>query len=85
MVVIVWPSTKAIAQHISSVDFFINEYLLYKDAIEVTDGMYNVSMYFGVLVHQKDAFGELNQHQKQRCQQQEVLYLHGIKRFGEAK
>ena len=49
MVVIVWPSTKAITQHISSVYFFINEYLLYKDAIEVTDGMYNVSMYLSLI------------------------------------
>ena len=34
-------------QHIANTDFFINEYLLYEDAIEAVEGAACVSMYFG--------------------------------------
>jgi site-specific recombinase XerD len=38
---------KTIVQHIKNVDFFINWYLLYEDAIEAIEGVHRVSMYFG--------------------------------------
>ena len=38
---------KTIVQHISNIDFFINEYLLYEDAIEAIEGAHRVSMYLG--------------------------------------
>ena len=38
---------KTIVQHISNIDFFINEYLLHEDAIEAIEGVHKVSMYFG--------------------------------------
>ncbi len=38
---------KTIVQHIKNVDFFINCYLLYEDAIEAIEGVDMVSMYFG--------------------------------------
>jgi hypothetical protein len=38
---------KTIVQHISNVDFFINDYLLYEDAIEAFEGVHKVSMYLG--------------------------------------
>lgn len=38
---------KTIVQHISNIDFFINDYLLYEDAIEAFEGVHKVSMYLG--------------------------------------
>lgn len=38
---------KTIVQHISNIEFFINEYLLYEDAIEAIEGAHCVSMYLG--------------------------------------
>lgn len=38
---------KTIAQHISNINFFINEYLLHEDAIESIEGVHQVSMYLG--------------------------------------
>ncbi len=40
-------ASKTIVQHIANVDFFINEYLLYEDAMEAIEGVYRVSMYLG--------------------------------------
>ena len=38
---------KTIVQHISNIDFFINEYLLYEDAKEAIEGVHEVRMYLG--------------------------------------
>lgn len=40
-------SEKTIANHLSNIDFYINEYLLYEDAIEAKDGISDVGMYLG--------------------------------------
>ena len=40
-------SEKTIKNHISNIDFYINEYLLYEEAIEVVDGVHKVSMFLG--------------------------------------
>ncbi len=37
---------KTIVQHVGNIDFFINQYLLYEDAIEAIDGPSHVGMYF---------------------------------------
>ncbi len=33
--------------HVSNIDFYINEYLLYEDAIEAKHGVYSVGMFLG--------------------------------------
>jgi site-specific recombinase XerD len=38
---------KTISDHLSNIDFFINEYLLYEDARKATEGVYEVSMFLG--------------------------------------
>ncbi len=38
---------KTMVQHIANVDLFINEYLLYEDAVEAAEGVHCVNMYFG--------------------------------------
>jgi intergrase/recombinase len=38
---------KTINNHVDNVDFYINEYLLYEDAIEPQDGVHEVSMFLG--------------------------------------
>ena len=40
-------SEKTIRNHLSNIDFYINEYLLYEDAVEAKDGVYSVSMFLG--------------------------------------
>ncbi len=40
-------SEKTIKNHISNIDFYINEYLLYEEAIEVVNGVNKVSMFLG--------------------------------------
>jgi intergrase/recombinase len=40
-------SNKTVSNHVSNIDFYINEYLLYEDTIEAKDGIQEVSMFFG--------------------------------------
>jgi hypothetical protein len=40
-------SDKTIGNHLSNIDFYINEYLLYEDAIEAKDGVHSISMFLG--------------------------------------
>jgi len=40
-------SKKTIHQHVSNIDFYINEYLLYEDATEAKDGVHAVGMFLG--------------------------------------
>ncbi len=40
-------SEKTINNHVSNIDFYINEYLLYEDAIEARDGVSAVDMFLG--------------------------------------
>ena len=40
-------SNKTIKKHISNVDFYINEFLLYEDAIEAADGVGSIGMFLG--------------------------------------
>ena len=40
-------SKKTINNHLSNIDFYINEYLLYEDTIEAKDGIQGVSMFLG--------------------------------------
>lgn len=40
-------SENTISKHLSNIDFYINEYLLYEDAIEAKDGIQGVSMFLG--------------------------------------
>ncbi len=40
-------SDKTIGNHLSNIDFYINEYLLYEDAIEAKDGVHSVSIFLG--------------------------------------
>ena len=40
-------SEKTIKQHLLNIDFYVNEYLLYEDAIEAKDGVYDVGMFLG--------------------------------------
>ncbi len=40
-------SPKTIKKHCSNVDFYINEYLLYEEAIEAADGPGNIGNYLG--------------------------------------
>ena len=38
---------KTIGAHIENIDFYVNEYLLYEDAVEPQDGIHSVSMFLG--------------------------------------
>ena len=40
-------SKKTINNHVSNIDFYINEYLLYEDATEAKDGVHAVGMFLG--------------------------------------
>jgi site-specific recombinase XerD len=40
-------SENTINKHVSNIDFYVNEYLLYEDAIEAKDGADAVSMFLG--------------------------------------
>ncbi len=40
-------SKKTISKHLSNVDFYINEFLLYDDAIEAADGAGSIGMFLG--------------------------------------
>ena len=40
-------SDKTINKHVENVDFYINEFLLYEDAIEAQDGVGSLDMYLG--------------------------------------
>ena len=40
-------SENAINNHVSNIDFYVNEYLLYEDAIEAKDGTDAVGMFLG--------------------------------------
>jgi intergrase/recombinase len=40
-------SEKTIRNHLSNIDFYINEYLLYEDAVEAKEGVYTVSTFLG--------------------------------------
>jgi len=40
-------SNKTVNNHILNIDFYINEYLLYEDAIEAKDGAYAIGMFLG--------------------------------------
>lgn len=40
-------SDKTIRKHVENIDFYINEFLLYEDAIEAKDGAGDVSMFLG--------------------------------------
>jgi len=53
-------ATKTIEKHISNVDCFINDYLLYEDAIEAIDGVHHVSMYFEYWIIKKSAWASPN-------------------------
>jgi site-specific recombinase XerD len=38
---------QTISRHVENIDFYINEYLLYEDAVEPQDGVSDVSMFLG--------------------------------------
>jgi len=40
-------SKKTIDKHVSNVDFYINDFLLYEDAIEAADGVSSMGMFLG--------------------------------------
>lgn len=40
-------SKKTIDNHVSNIDFYINEYLLYEDATEAKDGVHSVGLFLG--------------------------------------
>lgn len=40
-------SEKTIDNHVSNIDFYINEYLLYEDATEAKDGVHSVGLFLG--------------------------------------
>jgi len=40
-------SEKTVTNHVSNVDFYINEFLLYEDAVEAKDGVGDVGMFLG--------------------------------------
>jgi site-specific recombinase XerD len=40
-------SDKTIKNHLSNIDFYVNEYLLYEDAIQAKDGAHAISMFLG--------------------------------------
>jgi hypothetical protein len=38
---------KTVDKHVSNIDFYINEFLLYEDAIKAKDGAYEIGMFLG--------------------------------------
>ena len=40
-------SKKTVDNHLSNIDFYVNDYLLYEDATEAKDGVYAVAMFLG--------------------------------------
>ncbi|MCD6262149.1 MAG: recombinase [Deltaproteobacteria bacterium] len=40
-------SPKTVDKHTSNVDFYVNEFLLYEDAIEAKDGIWKIGMFLG--------------------------------------
>ena len=40
-------SDKTINNHLSNIDFYVNEYLLYEDATEAKDGVHAIDMFLG--------------------------------------
>jgi hypothetical protein len=40
-------SQRTIKNHVDNVGFYINEFLLYEDAVEAKEGVHNVSMFLG--------------------------------------
>ncbi len=38
---------QTVSKHVENIDFYINEYLLYEDAVEPQDGVSDVSMFLG--------------------------------------
>ncbi len=40
-------SKKTIANHCNNLDFYINEFLLYEEAIEASDGIYEIGYFLG--------------------------------------
>ena len=40
-------SQKTINNHSSNINFYVNEYLLYEDATEAKDGVYDIGMFLG--------------------------------------
>ena len=40
-------SSKTIEKHASNVDFYVNDFLLYEDAIEAADGVSSIGMFLG--------------------------------------
>ena len=40
-------SKKTIDNHCQNIDFYVNDFLLYEDAVEAQDGVYDVSMFLG--------------------------------------
>ena len=40
-------SDKTINNHLSNIDFYVNEYLLYEEAIEANDGVHAIGMFLG--------------------------------------
>ena len=69
-------SEKTINNHLSNIDFYVNEYLLYEDATEAKDGVVYVDMFLGYLVHQKGNVGKSVKHQGQRNEPKKVLHFH---------
>jgi site-specific recombinase XerD len=51
-----WLSEKTICQHRQNIDLYINEYLLYEDAQEATEGVGQVSMFLGYWFIKKAAW-----------------------------
>ena len=40
-------SSKTVNKHCTNIDFFINEFLLYEEAVPAEDGIYSVNMFLG--------------------------------------
>lgn len=40
-------ATKTIKNHVSNIDFYINEFLLYEEATEAKEGAYRIDMFLG--------------------------------------
>lgn len=40
-------SEKTIDKHVSNIDFYVNEFLLYDDTTEAKDGVYDIGMFLG--------------------------------------
>lgn len=49
-------SKRTINKHVENVDFYINEFLLYEDAIEAPDGVSDVGMFLGYWFIRKAAW-----------------------------